>query len=66
MHDIETGEQCMLDTRSDSGSLSAFLEQRLSEQTTLFKQCGIDYFQVSPDRPFIGDIIRFFKRRMMY
>ncbi len=66
VHDIETGEQCMLDTRSDSSSLSAFLKKRLSEQTTLFKQCGIYFFHVSPDKPFIGDIIRFFKRRMMY
>ena len=66
VHDIETDEQCLLDTRSDSSSLSAFLEQRLSGQVTLFKQCGIDYFQVSPDKPFIGDIIRFFRRRMMY
>jgi len=64
--DIETGEQCMLDTRRGSSDLSAFLERRLLEQSILFKKCGIDYLQVAPDKPFIGDIIRFFRRRMMY
>ena len=65
--DIETGKRFVLDTRKrGSKRVSQFLKDRLSSQSTLFEKCGIDYLEVFPDKPFVGDIIRFFKRRMMY
>jgi len=65
--DIETGNRFVLDTRKrGSKRVSQFLKDRLSHQSTLFEKCGIDYLEVFPDKPFVGDIIRFFKRRMMY
>ncbi len=63
--DIETGKQFVLDTRDKAG-VSTFLQQRATEQAALFKKCGIDYLEISPHKPFVGDIIRFFRRRMMY
>jgi len=65
--DVEEGQQMLLDTRKKSGSdLRSFLRKRLSDQARLLKKNGIDYLEVSPGKPFIGDLIRFFRRRMMY
>lgn len=63
--DIETGKQFVLDTRDRAG-ISAFLHQRVVEQAAVFKRYGIDYLEITPNKPFIGDVIRFFRRRMMY
>lgn len=65
--DVETGQRLSLDTRKRrKACMSAFLQQRLLDQSTLFRKCGIDYLDVAPEKPFIGDIIRFFRRRLMY
>lgn len=63
--DIETGQRLSLDTRRKS-KVGAFLRKRLLDQSTLFKKCGIDHLEIAPGKPFFGDIIRFFRRRMMY
>ncbi len=67
IEDIETGKQHMLDARKHYASMiNTFLMKRLSEQDTLFKKCGVDLLTIDPNKPFVGDIIRFFRRRMMY
>jgi len=67
MEDLETDQQIVVDTRRRSiQSLNRFLRNRLYLKENICKKYGIDFLQVSPDRPFIGDIIKFFKRRMMY
>jgi uncharacterized protein (DUF58 family) len=65
MQDIETGRECVVDTRNRAG-VAAFLQRRTQEQAMLFKKHGIDYLDIAPQRPFIGDVIQFFRRRMMY
>ncbi|MCK5632813.1 DUF58 domain-containing protein [bacterium] len=65
--DIETGQQIMIDTRKRSSSdISDFLSKRLADQTSLFKKCGVDVLNVFPEKPFISDIVKFFRRRMLY
>ena len=64
--DIETGRQCVLDTRGSGSGISDFLKRRVADQSRLFKKCGIDYLEIAPGKPFVGDIVRFFRRRMMY
>lgn len=67
VQDLETNENLIVDTRRKKGSaIKIFLEQRLYAQENMFKKYGIDYLNVSPQKPFIGDIIIFFRRRMMY
>ncbi len=67
VNDMETGQRFIVDTRDrKSLSVSSFLRQRFLDQSTLFKKCGIDYIEIYLGQPFIGDIVRFFRRRMMY
>jgi len=65
--DMETGKEMLLDTRKKKKSgISDFLQDRVAQQENLFKKAGIDYLDVCPSKPFFGDIVRFFRRRMMY
>lgn len=67
VEDSETGTTCLLDSRtSGSQLLSGFLHQRIMQQDLLFRRCGIDAMSLTLGKPFIGDLIRFFRRRMMY
>ena len=67
VEDSETGECITLDTRrSRRNGLPAFLANRITKQDTLFKKYGIDYLDIKNNRPFIGEIVRFFRRRMRY
>lgn len=65
LDDMETGKECVLDTRDRAG-VAAFLQRRAQDQAMGFKKYGIDYLDLSPHKPFIGDVIRFFRQRMMY
>jgi len=67
VEDIETGEHVVIDTRlRKTKKINEFLGKRLYAQENMFKKFGIDYLDVSSQKPFIGDIILFFRRRMMY
>lgn len=67
VEDIETGKICVINTRkSRSSTMAVFMEQRLSSQQALFKKYGIDCLEILPHKQFIGDIVRFFRRRMVY
>lgn len=46
--------------------ISWLLAQRIEQQTALFRSYGIDLLDVSPSRPFMGDIINFFRTRRLY
>lgn len=63
--DLESGEQVIIDTRKRS-ILNAFLSHRAQEQLTQFKRHTISCLDISTTKPFIGDIIRFFRQRMAY
>jgi len=67
IEDSETGALCTLDMRSQQGiKLREFLQQRLQDQAGIFKKCGADLLDISIGKPFVGDIIKFFRRRMTY
>ena len=67
VEDSETGQLVTIDTRrADDGILSHFFKKRISVQDTMFKKYGIDCLELSNKPVFIGDIIRFFRRRMRY
>ena len=67
LQDIETGQNVLLRTAGQRGSaLHSFLTERLYKQESIFKKCGVDYVDISPEKSFIGDVILFFRRRMMY
>jgi len=67
IEDIETGEMNTIDVSKKSSSpVNHFLHTRLTEQNDLFKKYGVSVIDIAPDRHFIGDIIRFFRRRMSY
>lgn len=65
--DSETGECSVFDMRAHRArAMAAFLASRYQQQSSLFKRSGVDVLDVALERPFMGDIIRFFRRRMMY
>jgi len=67
VEDIESGETLLLDARGrNAKKINNFLHNRLHVQENSFKKFGIDYLDVSPCKQYIGDIILFFRRRMMY
>ncbi|MDP3889147.1 MAG: DUF58 domain-containing protein [bacterium] len=63
--DIETGQQVMIDSRNKK-ALASFLKNRIVDQDRLFKGYGVDVLDVSGETPFMGNLIRFFARRMNY
>lgn len=65
VEDPETGEHCVVDTRSNK-SVSAYLNQRMLEQQSLFSKYGIDCLDLINNETFIGDVVRFFRHRMTY
>lgn len=68
VEDLETGELVELDVRGrSSNGIKRFLAARIDEQNKLFKRNGVDLFDVSPERTdYLADMVRFFRRRMMY
>lgn len=64
LEDSETGALHMIDARNNQPMHTA-LQQRLIEQNKLFAACGVDRIDIMMHKPFIGDLIRFFKYRMM-
>lgn len=67
IEDIETGAEIEVDMRAyGAGVIAQFLESRVLEQDKLFKKYGIDLLEIADNRPFIADVVRFFRRRMRY
>jgi uncharacterized protein (DUF58 family) len=67
IEDFETGESLLVDTRKKkSASINQFLESRINNQNKMFKKYGIDSLTLANDKHFMGNLIRFFARRMRY
>jgi hypothetical protein len=67
IEDNETGLSAIIDTRkSNLRSINNFLEKRKEAQDAIFGKFGIDCIDVQCSKPFIGELIRFFRRRMRY
>ncbi len=46
--------------------LNLFLKTEQVKTADLLKRCGVDLLDVPVDQPFIGEVVRFFRRRMSY
>ena len=67
LRDSETGQSCVVDTRSLHGdSANTFFAARLGEQDKLFRRHRVDVLNVRISDDFVGDVVKFFRRRMMY
>lgn len=67
IEDIETGQEVVIDARTvGAHAISNYLAHRVTEQNKLFKKYGIDVLEVAENRPFVADLVRFFRRRMRY
>ena len=68
VEDLETGELVELDLRDTQRSgVKNFLTARIEQQNKLFKQRGIDLVDIAPERSdYLAEMVRFFRRRMMY
>lgn len=64
LEDSETGTNHMIDAR-DARQMSEQLQQRICEQNKLFTACGVDRIDITMHKPFIGELIRFFRYRMV-
>lgn len=68
VEDLETGELVELDLRNTrNNGVKRFLAARVEEQDKLLRRCGVDLFEVSPERTdYLSEMVKFFRRRMMY
>ena len=65
--DVETKRPWILDTRgSSSKSINEFLKTYATTQEMRFKKNGIDLLDIDTNNDYMGDLIRFFRRRMRY
>lgn len=65
--DLETGQEIMIDARTHGArKLSDLLRERIADQNKLFTRYGVDVLDVSKREHCVGDIVRFFRRRMRY
>lgn len=64
VRDSETGTMCTLN--AGSAAVQKFLGARLADQEGLFKRCGVDILDVALHKPFVKDLIHFFRQRMRY
>jgi len=64
IEDPETHQQVTINTGAQP--LHNFLQQEQQAVEKSLRSCGIELIDIQTNRPFIPDIIRFFKRRMMY
>ena len=47
-------------------NINEFLYSRLSLQNRMFRKHAVDVIDLQTDKPFVGDLVRFFRKRMMY
>ena len=68
---IQTAQQrsatALLSTaKKNKQAINLFLSERLIQQNRLFRKYGIDLIDVEVGKPFIKDLVAFFKKRMTY
>lgn len=65
--DMETGELVTLDLRSSSlGRIKKQIDEQKLQHDTLFRRYQIDVLDMKVGQPFMGDLVKFFRRRMHY
>lgn len=65
MEDPETGEDIVIDLRNGQ-PITNFLTTRITEQSKTYKKYGLHMFDITNNDEFVGDLIKFFRRRMRY
>ena len=63
---LQNNSIALLLQRQKNGKMNNFLRDRLVAQDQLFRKYGIDVLDIETDKPFVTDLIRFFRKRMMY
>ena len=71
LEDAETGERMLVDSRGVmfGANLRALADSRDNSRKTLFRSADVDEISVTTDRPYIHDLLKFFRmreRRMRY
>ncbi len=64
VYDPETAQTGYLNTRAFT--LQSLLRQEYDAADMMLKRAGIDSFLVHPNRPFVGEFIRFCRQRLLY
>lgn len=62
MVDAETGQQALI----HASSLPSILQTCLKESDDLLKKCGAELLTLETTQPFVGQLVRFFRQRMLY
>jgi uncharacterized protein (DUF58 family) len=62
MVDSETGEQALV----HATNLPGILQTRLKTNNDLLKRCGAELLELETEQPFVGQLVRFFRQRMLY
>lgn len=62
MVDSETGEQALIHAKS----LPGILKTRLKATDDLLKKCGAELLTLETTQPFVGQLVQFFRQRMLY
>ncbi len=65
IRDPETGEDIIIDLRN-AHHITQFLSSRITEQNKTYKRYGMELLDVKNNDEFVGDLIKFFRRRMRY
>jgi uncharacterized protein (DUF58 family) len=64
--DDETGDETVIDVRSATSAVNHYCHERLYEQNRNFSLCGVDLLDIKSTQPYIHDMVKFFKKRMLY
>ena len=64
--DDETGVKATIDTRSRISPINKYCNERLFKQNKIFSTSGVDLLDIKSTQPYVQDMVRFFKRRMLY
>lgn len=64
MIDPETGQEATLQT--NRAQLDAILHQQSKQTEDLLKKCGAELLTLEIEQPFVGQLVRFFRQRMLY
>ena len=65
LHDAETGKEMLVDS-SNAKVRAEYLkgnQQRLDRRKNLFRSIGMDFIDISTDRSYVDEVIKFFLRR---
>ena len=64
-HDAETGETVLIDTASSRtrAEFRRLAEEQIERRSDLFRSAGIDTISVQTGKPYVGELLKFFRMR---